>query len=294
MSPIAPPPTARRFTPATRRSSPRSTAPFAFVDLDALRANAADARPGGRPADPRSPRSRCARSRSCAASSRSTRAFGASSPSPCPRRCGSPSRASRTSSSPTRPPTARRSPSWSSWPPPSRRRAPVPMVDGSAHLDLIEAAIGGGRAEVRVCLDVDVGWWPLGGRLARIGPKRSPVHDAGAGRRHGGRDRAPARHAAGRLMAYEGHIAGRRRRDPGRRCAAPRSAACSPPRSATSAERLPRIVDAVREQSPTLEFVNGGGTGSLARTAAPGRRPSSPPARAFTPPRSSTTTARWT
>ena len=62
-------------------------------------------------------------------------------------------------------------------------RAPVLMVDDRPHLDLIEGAIGGGAAAVRVCLEIDVGWWPLGGRMARIGPKRSPVHDARRARR---------------------------------------------------------------------------------------------------------------
>src|SRR6187200_2815416 len=45
-------------------------------------------------------------------------------------------------------------------------RAPVLMVDDTAHLDLIEGAIGGGPAELGVAIDVDLGWWPLGGRLA--------------------------------------------------------------------------------------------------------------------------------
>ena len=79
-------------------------------------------------------------------------------------------------------------------PPSDPARAPVLMVDDRPHLDLIEGAIGGGPAAVRVCLDVDVGWWPLGGRMARIGPKRSPIHDAGAGAADG-RRRSPSARA---------------------------------------------------------------------------------------------------
>ncbi len=147
--------------------------------------------------------------------------------------------------------------------------APVPMVDSSPHLDLIESAIGGGPAEVRVCLDIDVGWWPLGGKLARIGPKRSPV-------RTPERARSTAAEIEGRpgtrlvgVMAYEGHIAGVGDRLPGRplRSALIRRMQAASERDIHS--RLPRIVDAVREQA-SLEFVNGGGTGSLARTAAAG------------------------
>jgi D-serine deaminase-like pyridoxal phosphate-dependent protein len=147
--------------------------------------------------------------------------------------------------------------------------APVPMVDSSPHLDLIESAIGGGPAEVRVCLDLDVGWWPLGGKLARIGPKRSPV-------RTPERARSTAAEIEGRpgtrlvgVMAYEGHIAGVGDRIPGRPL---RSALIRRMQSASERDihrRLPRIVDAVRELT-SLEFVNGGGTGSLARTAAAG------------------------
>jgi D-serine deaminase-like pyridoxal phosphate-dependent protein len=147
--------------------------------------------------------------------------------------------------------------------------APVPMVDSSPHLDLIESAIGGGPAEVRVCLDLDVGWWPLGGKLARIGPKRSPVRTPERARQIAAEiDQRPGTRLVG-AMAYEGHIAGVGDRIPGRPL---RSALIRRMQSASERDihrRLPRIVDAVREVA-ALEFVNGGGTGSLARTAAAG------------------------
>jgi D-serine deaminase-like pyridoxal phosphate-dependent protein len=149
-------------------------------------------------------------------------------------------------------------------------RAPVLMVDDRPHLDLIEGSIGGGRAEVGVCLDIDVGWWPLGGRMARIGPKRSPVHDPGRAARMAEEIEArPGTRLAG-LMAYEGHIAGVGDAVSGRPL---RSGAVRAVQSASAREiagRLPEIVAAVRERAPELGFVNGGGTGSLARTAAMG------------------------
>jgi D-serine deaminase-like pyridoxal phosphate-dependent protein len=49
------------------------------------------------------------------------------------------------------------------------------MVDCVEHLELARSAVreaGGGP--IRVCLDVDAGWWPLGGRV-KIGARRSPV-----------------------------------------------------------------------------------------------------------------------
>jgi D-serine deaminase-like pyridoxal phosphate-dependent protein len=148
-------------------------------------------------------------------------------------------------------------------------RAPVPMVDSPPHLDLIESAIGGGPAEVGVCLDLDVGWWPLGGKLARIGPKRSPVRTPERARLMAAEiSRRPGTRLVG-VMAYEGHIAGVGDRVPGQPL---RSALIRSMQSASERDirrRLPRIVAAVREQA-SLEFVNGGGTGSLARTAAAG------------------------
>ncbi|MGH2763704.1 MAG: alanine racemase, partial [Thermoleophilaceae bacterium] len=154
----------------------------------------------------------------------------------------------------------------------SPARAPVLMVDDRPHLDLIEGAIGGGPARVRVCLDIDAGWWPLGGRLARIGPKRSPVHDPERARRMAAETEArPGTRLAG-LMAYEGQIAGVGDRIPGRPL---RSLAIRAMQAASLHEirdRLPRIIAAVREalraSGGELDFVNGGGTGSLARTAA--------------------------
>jgi D-serine deaminase-like pyridoxal phosphate-dependent protein len=152
-------------------------------------------------------------------------------------------------------------------------RAPVLMVDDRPHLDLIEGAIGGGRAAVRVCLEVDVGWWPLGGRGVRIGPKRSPVHDERRARRMAEEiAERPGTDLAG-LMAYEGQIAGVGDRIPGSpvRSAAIRAMQSQSERDIHS--RLPAIVAAVREVADSdggLDFVNGGGTGSLARTAAAG------------------------
>jgi D-serine deaminase-like pyridoxal phosphate-dependent protein len=153
-------------------------------------------------------------------------------------------------------------------------RAPVLMVDDRPHLDLIEGTIGAGPAQVRVCLDIDVGWWPLGGRLAKIGPKRSPVRDPARAKRMAEEIEArPGTRLAG-LMAYEGHIAGVGDRIPGKPL---RSAAIRRMQSASERDirkRLPRIVatvkDALAATGGELEFVNGGGTGSLARTAAAG------------------------
>jgi D-serine deaminase-like pyridoxal phosphate-dependent protein len=154
-------------------------------------------------------------------------------------------------------------------------RVPVLMVDDYPHLDMIEAAIGGGRAEIPVCLDIDVSWWPLRGRLARIGPKRSPIHYPWKARKVALEIcERPGTRLAG-LMAYEGHIAGVGDRVPGRPL---RSLAIRAMQSASERDirrRMPAVLSEVRgvireTGAPELEFVNAGGTGSLARTAAGG------------------------
>ena len=145
-------------------------------------------------------------------------------------------------------------------------RAPIVMVDSTEHLDLIESVLGPGAAPVRLCIDVDAGWWPLGGRV-RIGPKRSPVHDVDAAVALAREiERRPQLRLVA-LMAYEGQIAGVGDRPPGRRL---RGAAIRFMQRRSAAElrrRRAAIVAAVRKVAD-LELVNGGGTGSLQLTAA--------------------------
>jgi D-serine deaminase-like pyridoxal phosphate-dependent protein len=141
------------------------------------------------------------------------------------------------------------------------------MVDDVAHLDLIEAAARPDPARpVRVALDLDTAWWPLGGRV-RIGVKRSPVRTPAAAAALAREVvRRPGLHLAG-VMAYEAHIAGVGDAPPGRplRAAAVRAmqAAAAP----DLAVRRAALVDAIRAVAGDLELVNGGGTGSVERTA---------------------------
>jgi D-serine deaminase-like pyridoxal phosphate-dependent protein len=51
------------------------------------------------------------------------------------------------------------------------------MTDSEAQLDVVDRALRGGHPEIRVCLDLDVSWRPLGRRPAvHIGARRSPLH----------------------------------------------------------------------------------------------------------------------
>ncbi|MET9689154.1 amino acid deaminase/aldolase [Streptomyces sp. NPDC006514] len=141
------------------------------------------------------------------------------------------------------------------------------MVDDLAQLDLIDAARDGGAEEIRICLELDTSLRLFGGRV-RVGARRSPLREpaqlAGLARAVASR---PGFRVVG-LMAYEGHVAG-----------VGDSLAGRPLRSRTIrlmqgaarkelAERRAEVVRAVRAVVPDLEFVNGGGTGSVQQTAA--------------------------
>lgn len=141
------------------------------------------------------------------------------------------------------------------------------MVDDTAQLDLVDAVSAPGqRPELRVCLDLDASWRPLGGRL-HVGVRRSPVHDPrAAGALAAAVAARPGFRLVG-LMAYEAQIAGLGDAPPGR---AVLGAAIRLAQRGSYRELLARrsaAVAAVREHAE-LEFVNGGGTGSVAATSA--------------------------
>jgi D-serine deaminase-like pyridoxal phosphate-dependent protein len=144
---------------------------------------------------------------------------------------------------------------------------PALMVDEPAHLDLIESAAGRGSAPIRVAIDIDPSWWLARGRIARIGPKRSPIRTPEHARRFAAEvAERPGTKLVG-AMAYEGHIAGVGDDIPGRPL---RSAAIRTMQSRSLdelKERLPGVIAAIRDASGSeLEWVNAGGTGSLARS----------------------------
>ena len=144
--------------------------------------------------------------------------------------------------------------------------APIVMVDCVEHLEMIESVLGKGAPPLRVCVDVDASWWWLGGRV-KVGPKRSPIHTVEQAMALAREIEQRPQIELDALMAYEGQIAGVGDRPPGqwRRGAVIRF---MQKRSVTElAERRAAIVAALSE-FVELEIVNGGGTGSLELTAA--------------------------
>jgi D-serine deaminase-like pyridoxal phosphate-dependent protein len=144
--------------------------------------------------------------------------------------------------------------------------APIVMVDCAAHLDAIEAELGAGAAPVRVCNDVDASWWTLGGRI-KVGPKRSPVHTVEQVLELAREIERRPQIELDALMAYEGQIAGVGDRPPGQRLRGAAIRFMQRHSAAELAQRRAATVAALGE-FVELEIVNGGGTGSLELTAA--------------------------
>jgi D-serine deaminase-like pyridoxal phosphate-dependent protein len=142
------------------------------------------------------------------------------------------------------------------------------MVDCPEHLDVIEKAAAGvaNPHPVRVAIDIDAGYVALAGRLragAHRSPVRSPADAVALAREILAR---PGLRLAG-MMAYEAQIAGVGDNPPGRPLYAHTIRYMQRRSAAELSQRRGAIVAAVRELTP-LEFVNGGGTGSLAGTSA--------------------------
>lgn len=144
--------------------------------------------------------------------------------------------------------------------------APIVMVDCVAHLDAIEAVLGAGAAPVRVCIELDAGWWVLGGRV-KVGPKRSPVHTVAQAVELAREIERRSQLELAALMSYEGQIAGVGDRPPGRRLRGAAIRAMQRRSAEELAERRAAVVAAIREFAE-LPIVNGGGTGSLELTGA--------------------------
>lgn len=142
------------------------------------------------------------------------------------------------------------------------RAAITLMIDSTEHLDVVDAALGHGHPPVRVCLEFDASWRPLPG--VHVGARRSPVFTP---RQAAGLARAIVARDGFRLvgvMGYEGQIAGVPDGAPGVAGVVVRWM-----QHRSAAELAPRrraVVSAVRSYAD-LEFVNGGGTGSLESTS---------------------------
>jgi D-serine deaminase-like pyridoxal phosphate-dependent protein len=139
------------------------------------------------------------------------------------------------------------------------------MVDSVAQLDLVDAAIAPGKREnIRVAIELDASWDSA--LLGHTGVFRSPVHTPDAARALAEIVVARPGFTLVGMMGYEAQIAGLANK-PASKARGVAVRWIQRQSIAELSERRGRAVAAVR-QVANLEFVNGGGTGSLESTAA--------------------------
>jgi len=152
----------------------------------------------------------------------------------------------------------------------SARQHVTITIDSADHLDFIDATLGAGHQEIRVCLDLDMSWRPLPmpyGPTVHVGTWRSPLRSPAEASLFAETIlRRPGFKLVG-VLGYEGQIAGLGDAPPGHPV---RARVVRAMQARSSAELRERRAGAVRRISALtpLEFVNGGGTGSLESTAA--------------------------
>ena len=141
-------------------------------------------------------------------------------------------------------------------------------IDSAGHLDFIDATLGAGHPPVRVCVDLDMSWRPLPyGPVVQVGTWRSPLRTPAEAAVFAGTVLRRPGFALVGVLGYEGQIAGLGDDPPGKPV---RAAIVRAMQSRSAAELRERRAEAVRRIRALtgLEFVNGGGTGSLESTSA--------------------------
>ena len=142
------------------------------------------------------------------------------------------------------------------------------MVDSTDHIDLIAraAATVSDPHPLNIAIDIDAGYQAFGGKL-RAGARRSPIRTPEQAAALAKAIVARPRLRLAGMMAYEGQIAGVGDNPPGKPAYAKVIQAMQARSAVELAIRRAAIVAAIGEVAP-LDFVNGGGTGSIATTAA--------------------------
>ena len=146
----------------------------------------------------------------------------------------------------------------------ARERVTI-MVDSIAHLDYVDRVLGADHPDIRVCLELDVSWRPL--PAVHVGTRRSPLHTPDQAVAFAKAVLARKGFRLVGIMAYEGQIAGLGDAPPGRPFRGAAVRFIQRHSAIELNERRAAVVAAVRALAE-LEFVNGGGTGSLESTSA--------------------------
>jgi D-serine deaminase-like pyridoxal phosphate-dependent protein len=148
------------------------------------------------------------------------------------------------------------------------RRHITVTVDSADHLDFIDATLGADHPAIRVCLELDMSWRPLpAGPVVQVGTWRSPLRTPAEAALFAETILRRTGYSLVGVLGYEGQIAGLGDASPGHPVRARIVQAIQARSIADIRERRAEAVRRIRALTE-LEFVNGGGTGSLESTAA--------------------------
>ena len=140
------------------------------------------------------------------------------------------------------------------------------MVDSVAQLDFVDAVVAPAQREaIRVCLEIDASWNSK--LFGHLGVRRSPVHSVAEARALAEVIVARPGFTLVGIMGYEAQIAGLVNQPAGNPVRGAAVKWVQKQSAAELAERRGLAVASVREIAD-LEFVNGGGTGSIESTVA--------------------------
>ena len=140
------------------------------------------------------------------------------------------------------------------------------MADSPAQLDVVDRALGDGHPGIRVCLELDVSYRPTGRAAVHIGTRRSPLFTPEQAAQFAAAVVARPGFRLVGVMGYEGQIAGLGDAPPGHPARARMIRLIQGPFGAR-AHRPPGRDHPADRRADLVEFVNGGGTGSLELTA---------------------------
>ncbi len=134
------------------------------------------------------------------------------------------------------------------------------LVDESAHIDLIELAFPP-DVKAKICIDIDVSYRPLGG--LHFGVRRSPLTDLVRFQTLLRRVQNSSSVTLAGVMGYEAQIAGLCDASPFKRAMSWVAKILKTVSRPQVEKRRFEVAQEIRRQGLSLEFFNGGGTGSL-------------------------------
>lgn len=143
----------------------------------------------------------------------------------------------------------------------------VAMIDCAEHVALLDDAARAADTRMEVCLDVDASLRLLDQRV-HLGVRRSPIRSAADARALAHAVARSSHLELGAVMAYEAQIAGLADRVPGKRAMGLAQRAIKAVSRPRVASLRAEVEAALRADGHPIRLVNGGGTGSLASTAA--------------------------